>query len=221
MRLVALSLALLALAGCTESPAQPKRQFGPTITYGCSNGSQISARYSVDGEVMSLRVNGKSNTLSHVESADGAKYSNSLYTAWNKGNDLRLETVGTLLALQCRDVAKGGASQLLNITGTVSYRERIALTPQALLVVQLLDVSLADAPSVTLAEYRRENVGQVPIPFVLSYDAAKLQPGHRYAVSAQIREGAQLRFVTDTQYTVLANGPEVNPVALVLVSAGH
>lgn len=33
------------------------------------------------------------------------------------------------------------------ITGTVAYRERIALPPNAVVTVTLEDVSLADAPS--------------------------------------------------------------------------
>lgn len=37
------------------------------------------------------------------------------------------------------------------LNGTVSYRERIALPPSAVVEVKLVDVSLADAPARTLA----------------------------------------------------------------------
>ena len=59
--------------------------------------------------------------------------------------------------------AAGGAAQF-RVSGTVAYRERIALDPTAEVVVQLLDVSRMDAPSVTLAEQRIKASGKQP-PF--------------------------------------------------------
>src|SRR5258708_34753519 len=38
------------------------------------------------------------------------------------------------------------------VTGTVTYRQRIALPRQAVVQVQLLDVSKADAPAIVIAE---------------------------------------------------------------------
>ena len=59
------------------------------------------------------------------------------------------------------------------LSGTVAYRERIALPPDAVLTVRLLDVSRADAASVTLGETRVETDGrQVPLPFTVRYDGA-------------------------------------------------
>lgn len=94
------------------------------------------------------------------------------------------------------------------ISGTVRYRERIALPPDAVLAVQLLDVSLADAPSVTLAETVDETAGaQVPLPFSLPYDAGRIDPRHRYAVRAEIRDGdGALLWTTDTVHPVLTHG---------------
>ncbi|TIV73114.1 MAG: hypothetical protein E5V93_18665, partial [Mesorhizobium sp.] len=40
------------------------------------------------------------------------------------------------------------------IAGEVTYRERIALPPDAVLVVELADVSLADAPAIVIAKRR-------------------------------------------------------------------
>ncbi|HEX7865246.1 MAG TPA: YbaY family lipoprotein [Variovorax sp.] len=100
----------------------------------------------------------------------------------------------------------GGASQL-RVSGTVTYRERIALDPTAEIVVQLLDVSLMDAPSKVLAEQRiKANGKQVPFAYELKVDAARIDPRMRYAVSARISRGDQLLFINDTQYSVLTQG---------------
>jgi len=102
--------------------------------------------------------------------------------------------------------AAPGASPL-RVSGTVSYRERIALDPSAELVVRLLDVSRMDAPSVTLAEQRiKANGKQPPFAYDLPVDAARIDPRMRYAVSARIQRGEQLLFISDTQYPVLTHG---------------
>ena len=51
------------------------------------------------------------------------------------------------------------------VSGVVTYRERIALTPGASLVVELRDVSLADAAAPLIARQTIANPGQVPINF--------------------------------------------------------
>ena len=76
------------------------------------------------------------------------------------------------------------------LTGTVTYRERIALPPDSRLIVEISDVSLMDAPSVTIAQNQISTAGQqVPISFTVSYDRARIQPGRRYSVSARILDG--------------------------------
>jgi len=99
------------------------------------------------------------------------------------------------------------AASSLRVSGTVVYRERIALDPAAEVVVQLLDVSRMDAPSVTLAEQRiKANGKQVPFAYELQVEAGRIDPRMRYAVSARILRGEQLLFINDTQYPVLTQG---------------
>jgi putative lipoprotein len=103
--------------------------------------------------------------------------------------------------------SKPAGAASLRVSGTVAYRERIALDPAAEIVVQLLDVSRMDAPSVTLAEQRiKANGKQVPFAYELQVDAARIDPRMRYAVSARILRGEQLLFINDTQYPVLTQG---------------
>jgi putative lipoprotein len=93
------------------------------------------------------------------------------------------------------------------ITGTVTYRVRMALPPNAAIDVRLEDVSRADAPASVVAENIFLAAGkQVPIPFQLPYTAGDIQPNHRYQARAQIMAGDRLLFVTTTAYPVLTNG---------------
>ncbi len=92
------------------------------------------------------------------------------------------------------------------VTGSVGYRERIALPANAVITVTLSDVSLADAPSKTITEETFE-AGEKSSPFdySLTFNTADIQPNHTYAVRATIKIDGKLRFTTDTSYTVITD----------------
>jgi len=92
------------------------------------------------------------------------------------------------------------------LTGSATYRERIALPPGATLEATLLDVSLADAPAETIATTRLEDIGQPPYAFEISYDPRRIVPSRVYAVRARITLEGRLLFTTDTVHRVLTNG---------------
>ncbi|MEX0307230.1 MAG: YbaY family lipoprotein [Ruegeria sp.] len=112
----------------------------------------------------------------------------------------------------------GSQSHAGLVTGTATYRERIALPPDATLYVELQDISRADAAAVTLAAQRYALKG-VPSEFELSFDDALIREGMTYAVQGSIYRGDELLFTTDTIHPVLTNG-EGNSADLVLVQAG-
>lgn len=89
------------------------------------------------------------------------------------------------------------------LSGTVTYRERIALPPGAVVEVSLLDVSLADAPSRTIARTRIAPRRQVPIGYRLRFNDAVIRPGRRYALRAEIRVRGQLWFTTTEHHAAL------------------
>ncbi|UUM31462.1 YbaY family lipoprotein [Vibrio japonicus] len=109
-----------------------------------------------------------------------------------------------------------------SITGSVFYRERIALPDNAVVTVKLQDVSLADAPAKVIAEHRFETNGaQVPFDFELTYDASEIEPRHRYSVSARIEVEGKLKFITDTSYPVITDENTTDKVELRLISAAR
>ena len=99
--------------------------------------------------------------------------------------------------------------------GTATYRERLALPPDAVFEATLEDVSKADAPAEVLGQARIARPGNPPIRFAIPYDPARINPSHRYAVRARILVGGELFFVTDRSYPVLTGG-QGNEVALLL-----
>jgi putative lipoprotein len=106
------------------------------------------------------------------------------------------------------------------VTGTVTYLSRIALPPDSVVVVRLVDVSRADAPADLIAEQRIATAGkQVPIGFELAYDPAAVDPRRIYAVQARIELQGQLRFISDRRYEVVTGGRPSN-ADLVLVAVG-
>ena len=105
-----------------------------------------------------------------------------------------------------------------NITGTVSYRERIRLNPAAIVTVSLEDVSRADAPAIMVAQHIIEAPGQVPVKFELMYNPAIIDERMSYSVRATIYEGGEARFITDMAYPALTRGAG-DSIELVLVAA--
>ena len=111
---------------------------------------------------------------------------------------------------------------MITVQVSVSYRERILLTPGHVLTVRIEDVSLADAPSRILAEHRETLEGRGP-PYVttLGVPASAIDPRHSYAARAEIRDPAGgLRFVTDTRYSVLTQGAG-STAEIILRAAGN
>jgi putative lipoprotein len=89
-----------------------------------------------------------------------------------------------------------------NVSGTVTYLERMALPAGAVIKVQLADVSRADAPAVVISRREIVPLSQVPIPFTLTYDPRQIVAGHRYVVQARIEVDGKLRFINTTAYPV-------------------
>lgn len=105
------------------------------------------------------------------------------------------------------------------LTGSVTYRVRIALPPDAVLQVALLDVSRMDVAATLIAEQIIVPEQAVPIPFEIDYDPGDIDTRLVYAVRATIKRGDNLLFVTDTHYPVLTRG-HGESADLVLVRSG-
>jgi putative lipoprotein len=91
--------------------------------------------------------------------------------------------------------------------GTITYNERMALPPDAVVDVRLIDATRQDATARVVAEKSIDTDGrQVPIPFELGYDASDIEADHQYVVRAGIRSGDQLLFSTTDAHPVITGG---------------
>jgi len=207
--------ALLAPAAPAQTPennvrkAQPWKQFD----YTCNGGAKLTVFLRAD--LAKVRYQDHVYLMRQTKSADGNRYSDGKIVWWGKGNGGFLqedtpEWNGKMILEGCQlDKPLGSSSSAASgtVSGTVTYLQRMALPSNAVLDVQLRDVSLADAPSQLIARQKITLSGkQVPVPFSINFDPAKIDPKHTYSVSAKITVDGALRFITDTSNPVLTQG---------------
>lgn len=101
------------------------------------------------------------------------------------------------------------------VTGTATYRERIALPPDAVFEATLEEVSRADTPGDVIGRTRLEQPGQPPIQFSIQFDPARIVAARSYSVRARVTVGGNLMFVSDQSYPVLTQG-NGNTVAILM-----
>lgn len=111
-----------------------------------------------------------------------------------------------LLATPLQLPAVNAVARETMLMGTVNYRERIALPPNATVVVQLVDISLADAPAQVIAEDCISGATGSPIRYRLRFDITKIEPRRAYALQARISDGDRLMFINTARHEVFAGG---------------
>ena len=118
--------------------------------------------------------------------------------------------------------AAGCSSNQPSVSGQVTYRQRIALPPEAVIKVQIQDVSLADAPAEVIGEQIiQANGKQVPLPFEVEYNPDDIIENHSYSMSARIEDSTGiLLFISDTHTPVITHGFPVKDVEIVVVPVG-
>ena len=128
-----------------------------------------------------------------------------------------LASLGTALAFCLSPAAQAQPAQkFVTVSGTAAYLQRIAMPPEAVLTVQVQDISRPGAP--VLAE-SREVFGrrQVPLAYSVKAPRSAINPRMRYAVRASISIGVETPFATTRSYPVLTHGAP-DQVNLVLVA---
>jgi uncharacterized lipoprotein YbaY len=101
------------------------------------------------------------------------------------------------------------------ITGQVTYRQRMALAPDAVVEVVLQDTSRADAPAITLgSQTLQTNGAQVPIPFAVEYDLSQIDPAGLYTMRATIKEGGELTWTSTEVIPVITRGAPTDQIEI-------
>jgi len=96
------------------------------------------------------------------------------------------------------------APATIEVTGNLTYLQKIALVPGGVATVTVEDVSIADAASTVITEQTIElGEQQVPIPFDLTLDPADLDPRGTYSFRASIEDAdGALVWTTDTMIPI-------------------
>jgi putative lipoprotein len=113
---------------------------------------------------------------------------------------LALLAVALLLALPGAALA-----QIANITGTINLQPYTTLPSNALVTVQLADVTHVPATLIAQQQFTT-NGAQAPLSFTLPYDQSKIASSEIYSVQGHISVTGQVHYSTNTQYRVLTGG---------------
>ena len=104
------------------------------------------------------------------------------------------------------------------VTGSVSYLERVALSPEAVVRVEVVEVGADGAESV-VGERTLNSPGQVPIAFSVEVPAGRVRPDGTYRARALITDGGR-RFSTTEPVPVLTQGHPRQDVRVWVCSGG-
>lgn len=104
------------------------------------------------------------------------------------------------------------------VTGSVIYRERIALTLAAVVTVEVVELTKEGSPGTVIGQQTIQSPGQVPIAFSVAISPQRVRADAAYVVNARIMDGARV-FSTASPVAVLTQGHRSSEVQ-VLVSPG-
>jgi len=118
---------------------------------------------------------------------------------------MKQRVLAWMLVAACGLLPVAGAAAAAQgvVSGTATFRERIALPPGAVFEATLEDVSRADAPAERVSTFRKEDAGSPPYRFELAYDPTTIIPSRTYAVRARVTLAGRLLFTTDQSYPVI------------------
>ncbi|HYO54634.1 YbaY family lipoprotein [Archangium sp.] len=91
------------------------------------------------------------------------------------------------------------------VTGSVFYRERIALTPDAVLQVEVVESAPQGGTGPVVGEQTLQSPGQVPIAFSVPVPSERIRPDATYTVRARITDAERV-FTTPEPVPVLTQG---------------
>ena len=105
-----------------------------------------------------------------------------------------------------------------NVTGTVACMQDLPLHANDIIEVQLLDFSSRSSAAV-IAYQQITSAREMPIPFKLTYDPARINPAHHYTVQARIMRNGEPAYSNTAPAFVLTNG-YANNVRVLVADAG-
>jgi putative lipoprotein len=127
---------------------------------------------------------------------------------------LALGALLTLAACQSRE------PDTLPVTGTITWASGEPLPADAVVSVQLRDISRADAPAPLVALQEITSATTPPMAFSLQMPATGIDPRASLSIGVRITSGDRLIYISDTVNPVPVTGA-VEPVPVRVVPVGE
>jgi putative lipoprotein len=106
------------------------------------------------------------------------------------------------------------------VSGTLTYRERIALPANAIVTVQIAELRAGAMPLVIAEQRFTTNGAQPPFRYTIAYDPTRINSSAQYTIQSNISVDGQVRFSTNQVYRVITGGAPVSDVNIMLVASG-
>ena len=124
------------------------------------------------------------------------------------------ENTGLLTGRPSQKMPEAPPVITVSITGTVDCLQALPLQPNDVIEVQLLDFSSRSSAAV-IAYQKITAARNIPIPFKLTYDPARINPAHRYTVQARIMRNGEPAYRNTSPAFVVTHGYARNARVLV------
>lgn len=108
------------------------------------------------------------------------------------------------------------ASRSYAVNGTVSYRERLILPADSVIVVRLEDITRGQAYPSVVSEQRIVPNSAAVTSFALPYQYGTIDPNATYVVNAWIEQGGRILFRNNKVYQVLTKTAPSNNIHIEL-----
>ena len=96
-----------------------------------------------------------------------------------------------VIALSSGLLALPVAATTTSVTGSLTYLEKVTLSPNAVAIVTIIDQTAAPNAGAVIGQQRIDAPSGVPIDFSVPIDSSAVDPTHAYALFATIVDGAR------------------------------
>jgi|GEM_PF-1225566 len=128
------------------------------------------------------------------------------------------ENTGLLIGRPSQKLPESPPIITVTVTGTVDCLQSLPLHANDVIEVQLLDFSSRSSAAV-IAYQKITSAGNMPIPFKLTYDPARINPTHHYTVQARIMRNGEPAYCNTSPAFVVTHGYARN-VRVLVAAAG-
>jgi putative lipoprotein len=113
-----------------------------------------------------------------------------------------------------------GAQGSTAVSGTITYRDRVALPANTVVTVQIARVYADRGPEFIAEQTFNTNGAQPPFAYSIAYEPARIDQNASYTVQSTISVGGQVRYSTNTIVPVITRGNPTQNVTMTLVARG-